>query len=48
MNDCLSLRIMVLLEKMQPNYSIPCHKGNEGNTLATGYHHKIILVDDSY
>jgi hypothetical protein len=47
----LSLRIMVLLEKMQTNYSVPCHKGDGGNTLATRatrYNHKIILVDDTY
>jgi hypothetical protein len=42
------LRIMVLLGKMIPNYSVPCHKGNGGNTLATRYNHKIILVDDTY
>jgi hypothetical protein len=45
---CLSLRIMVLLEKMQTNYSVPCHKGDGGNTLAKRYNHKIILVDDTY
>ncbi len=31
------LRIMVLLEKMQTNYSVPCHKEYGGNTLATRY-----------
>ncbi len=30
----LFVRIMVLLEKMQTNYSVPCHKGDGGNTLA--------------
>ncbi len=34
--------------KMQTNYSVPFHKGDEGNTLATRYNHKIILVDDTY
>jgi hypothetical protein len=29
------LRFMVLLETMLPNYSVPCHKGNGDNTLAT-------------
>jgi hypothetical protein len=43
-----SLRIMVLLRTMLPNYSLPCHKGDGGNTLATRYNHKIILVDDTY
>jgi hypothetical protein len=38
---------MVLLEEMLPNYSVPCHKGNGGNTLAARYNHKIILVDDT-
>jgi hypothetical protein len=38
---------MDLLEKMLPNYSVPCHKGNGGDTLATRYNHKIILVDDT-
>jgi hypothetical protein len=33
---------------MLPNYSVPCHKGDGGNTLATRYNHKIILVDDTY
>ncbi len=47
MDHCLSLRIMVLLEKMKTNYSVPCHKGDEDNTLATRYNHKIILVDDT-
>jgi hypothetical protein len=42
------LRIMVLLGTMLPNYSVPCHKGDGGNTLATRYNHKIILVDDTY
>jgi hypothetical protein len=48
MDHCLSLRIMVLLEKMQTNYSVPCHKGDGGNTSATRYNDKIILVDDTY
>ncbi len=48
MDHCLSLRIMVLVETMLPNYSVPCHEGNGGNTLATRYNHKIILVDDAY
>jgi hypothetical protein len=39
---------MVPLEKMQTNYSVPCHKGDGDNTLATRYNHKIILVDDTY
>jgi hypothetical protein len=39
---------MALLEKMQPNHSVTCHKENGGNTLATGYNHKMILVDDTY
>jgi hypothetical protein len=39
---------MVLLEKMPTNYFVPCHKGDGGNTLATRYNHKIILVDDTY
>jgi hypothetical protein len=47
MDYCLSLRIMVLLEKMLPNYSVPCHKGDGDNTLATRYNNKIILVDDT-
>jgi hypothetical protein len=42
------LRIMVRLEKMQTYYSVPCHKGDGGNTLATRYNHKIILVDNTY
>ncbi len=42
------IKIMVLLDKMQTNYSIPCHKGDGGNTLATRYNHKILLVDDTY
>jgi hypothetical protein len=42
------LRIMVLLRTMLPNYSVPCHKGDGGNTLATRYNPKIILVDDTY
>jgi hypothetical protein len=29
---------------MLPNYSVPCHKGDGGNTLATRYNHKIILL----
>ncbi len=30
------------------NLSVPCRKGNQwGNTLATRYNHKIILVDDT-
>jgi hypothetical protein len=29
-------------------YFVPCHKGDGGNTLATRYNHKIILVDESY
>ncbi len=37
-----------LLEKMQTNFSAACHKGDGGNTLATRYNHKIILVDDTY
>jgi hypothetical protein len=37
-----------LLGTMLPNYSVPCHKGDGGNTLATRYNHKIILVDDTY
>jgi hypothetical protein len=32
---------------MQTNYSVPCHKGDGDNTLATRYNHKIILVDDT-
>jgi hypothetical protein len=48
MHHCLSLRIIVLLEKMQPTYSVPCHKGDGGNILATRYDHKIILVEDTY
>jgi hypothetical protein len=48
MDHCLSLRITVPLEKMQTNHSVPCHKGVGGNTLATRYNHKIILVDDTY
>jgi hypothetical protein len=44
----LSLRIMVLLGTMLPNYSVPCHKGDGDNTLATRCNHKIILVDDTY
>jgi hypothetical protein len=48
MDHCLSLKIMVLLEKMQTNYSVPCHRGDEANTLATRYNHKIILVDDTH
>jgi hypothetical protein len=48
MDHCLSLRIMVLLEKMPTNYSVPCHKGDGGNSLATRYNHKIILVDDTH
>ncbi len=44
----LSLRIMVPLEKMQTNYSVPCHKGDGDNTLATRYNHKIIHFDDTY
>jgi hypothetical protein len=39
---------MVLLNKMQTDYSAPCHKGDGGNTLAKRYNHKIILVDDTY
>jgi hypothetical protein len=39
---------MVLLEKMQTIFSVPCHKGDGGNALATRYNHKIILVDDTY
>jgi hypothetical protein len=39
---------MVLLETMETNYSVPCHKGNGGNNLATRYNQKIILVDDAY
>ncbi len=48
MDHCLSLRIMVLLGTMLPICSVPCHKGDGGNTLATRYNHKIILVDDTY
>jgi hypothetical protein len=48
MDHCLSLRIMVLLGLMLPNYSVPWHKGDGGNNLATRYNHKIILVDDTY
>jgi hypothetical protein len=44
----LFLRIMVLQETLLPKYSVPCHKGNGGNTLPTRYNHKIILVDDTY
>jgi hypothetical protein len=47
-DHCLSLRIMVLLEKTQTNYSVPCHKGDGGNTLATRYNHKIILDVDTH
>ncbi len=32
---------------MQTNYSVPCHKGDGDNTLATRYNHEIILVDDT-
>jgi hypothetical protein len=39
---------MVLPEKMQRNYSVPCHNGDGDNILATRYNHKIILVDDTY
>jgi hypothetical protein len=39
---------MVPLEKMQTNYSVPFHKGDGDNTLATRYNNKIILVDDTY
>jgi hypothetical protein len=46
MDHCLSLRIIVLLEKIHTNYSVPCHKGDGGNTLATRYNNKIILLDD--
>jgi hypothetical protein len=28
---------MVLLGKMQPNFSVPCQKGNGGNTLVARY-----------
>ena len=48
MEHCLSLRIMVPLEKMQTNCSVPCYKGDGDNILATRYNHKIILVDDTY
>ncbi len=48
MDHCLSSRIMVLLEKMQTNYSVPCHKGDGSNTLATRYNNKIILIYDTY
>jgi hypothetical protein len=47
MDHCLSVRIMLLVETMLPNYSVPCYKGNGGNTLATRYNHKTILVDDT-
>jgi hypothetical protein len=47
-DHCLSLRIMVLLGTMLPNYSVPGHKGDRGNTLATRYNHKKIFVDDTY
>jgi hypothetical protein len=39
---------MVPLDKMQTNYSEPCHKRDGGNTLATRYNHKKILIDDTY
>jgi hypothetical protein len=39
---------MVPLEKIQASYSVPCHKGDGDNILATRYNHKIILVDDTY
>jgi hypothetical protein len=48
MDHCLSLKIMVLLEKMRTNYSVPFWKGEGGNTLATRYNQKIIFVDDTY
>jgi hypothetical protein len=48
MDHCLSLRIMVLLEKMQTNYFVPCYKGDGDNTSATKYNHKIVVVDDTY
>jgi hypothetical protein len=48
MDHCLFLRIIVLLGTMLPNYSVPCHKGDGGNTLATKCNHKIVLVDDIY
>ncbi len=38
-DHCFSLRIMVLLGTMLLNYSVPCHKGDGGNTLATRYNH---------
>ncbi len=44
MGHCLSLRIMVPLEKMQTNHSVPCHKGDGDNTLATKYNHKKYLL----
>ncbi len=31
-----------------PNYSVSCHKGDGGNSVATRYNHKIIHVDDTY
>jgi hypothetical protein len=34
--------------EMQTNYSVPCHKGDGGNTQTTRYHHQIILLDDTY
>jgi hypothetical protein len=34
--------------EIQTNYSVPYHKGDGGNTLATRYNHKIMLVDDTY
>ncbi len=33
---------------MQTNYSVPCHKGDGDNILATRYNHKITLVGDTY
>ncbi len=44
----MSLRVMVLLDKIQTSYSVPCHKGDGGNTLATRYNHKKIFFDDTY
>jgi hypothetical protein len=34
--------------EMQTHYSVSCHKGNGGSTLATRYNHKIILVNVTY
>jgi hypothetical protein len=34
--------------EIQTNHSVPCHKGDGGNTLATRYNHNIFFVDDTY